>query len=49
MTKYRAIVSDLDRCFKLDNSMGYKFLIAHTFLILGMCVYAVGLELGVIV
>jgi len=49
MTKYRAIVSDLDRCFNLDNGMGYKFLIAHTFFILGMCVYSVGLELGVIV
>jgi len=46
MTKYRAIVTDLDHAFKLDNSLGYKFLIAHACCILGMLVYSVGLEMG---
>ena len=46
MTKYRAIVSDLDRCFKLDNRMGYKFLTAHTLFILGVLAYSVVLEMG---
>jgi len=46
---YKSLVADLDHAFTLDNSMGYKFLIAHTFFILGVCVYSVGLELGWIV
>lgn len=46
---YRSLVADLDHAFNLDNAMGYKFLVAHTAFILGVCVYSVGLELGVIV
>ena len=46
---YKSLVLDLDHTFNLDNGMGYKFLIAHTFFILGICVYSVGLEMGWIV
>lgn len=46
---YKSLVLDLDHAFNLDNGMGYKFLIAHTFFILGICVYSVGLEMGWIV
>lgn len=49
MTKYRAIMSDLDHAFNLDNGLGYKVLTAHTFFILGVAFYAVGLEMGWIV
>jgi hypothetical protein len=46
---YKSLVADLDHTFNLDNGMGYKFLIAHTFFILGVAFYSVGLEMGWIV
>ena len=49
MTKYRAIVSDLDATFKLDDNLGYKFLVPIVTFWAGMVTYAVLLDLGVIV
>lgn len=49
MTKYRAIVADLDATFKLDGAMGYKFLVPIVSFWAGMVVYATLLDLGVIV
>ena len=49
MTKYRAIVSDLDHCFKMDGNMGYKFLVPIVTFWAGMVTYAVLLDLGVII
>ena len=47
--QYRALVSDLDYSFKVDNNLGYKFLVGYTFLMVGLCVESVLLDLGVIV
>jgi hypothetical protein len=49
MTKYRTLISDLDQTFKLDNGLGYKFLVPIVTFWAGMVVYAVLLDLGVIV
>lgn len=49
MTKYRAIVTDLDQTFKLDDNMGYKFLVPIVTFWAGMVTYAVLLDLGVII
>lgn len=46
---YKSLVADLDHAFTLDNRLGYKVLTAHTFLVLGMLVYSVGLEMGWVV
>lgn len=44
---YKSLVADLDHAFKDDNRLGYKFLVGHTLLILGMCVQSVVLDLRV--
>lgn len=49
MTKYRAIVADLDTCFKMDGGLGYKFLVPIVTFWAGMVTYAVLLDMGVIV
>ncbi len=49
MTKYRAIVTDLDQTFKLDNGMGYKVLSTIVTFWAGMVTFSVLLDLGVIV
>lgn len=49
MTKYRTLISDLDQTFKLDNGLGYKFLVPIVTFWAGMVVYAVLLDLGIIV
>ena len=49
MTKYRSLISDLDQTFKLDNGMGYKFLVPIVTFWAGMVTYSVLLDLGVIV
>ena len=49
MTKYRAIVTDLDTTFKLDNGLGYKVLSTLVTFWAGMVTYSVLLDLGVIV
>ena len=49
MTKYRAIVSDLDHAFKMDDNLGYKFLVPIITFWAGMVTYAVLLDVGVIV
>lgn len=49
MTKYRALVADLDATFKLDGGMGYKVLTTFVTFWAGMVAYAVLLDLGVIV
>ena len=49
MTKYRAIVTDLDQTFKFDNGLGYKVLSTLVTFWAGMVTYSVLLDLGVIV
>ena len=49
MTKYRSLISDLDYSFKLDNGLGYKFLVPIVTFWAGMVTYSVLLDLGVIV
>ena len=49
MSKYRTLISDLDQTFKLDNGLGYKFLVPIVTFWAGMVTYSVLLELGVIV
>jgi len=49
MTKYRAIVSDLDHAFKMDGGMGYVFLSAYVVWLIGLLTYSVLLDFGVIV
>ena len=49
MTKYRTLISDLDQTFKLDNGLGYKFLVPIVTFWAGMVTYSVLLDLGVIV
>lgn len=49
MTKYRAIVTDLDQCFKMDGGLGYKFLVPIVTFWAGMVTFSVLLDLGVIV
>ena len=45
---YKSLVADLDHAFKDDGNLGYKFLVGHTLLILGMCVQSVVLDLRVV-
>lgn len=47
--QYRAIMDEADYLFNLDNGMGYKFLVAHVALFLGVLIYSVGLDLGLII
>ena len=49
MTKYRAIVTDLDTTFKLDGGMGYKVLSTIVTFWAGMVTFAVLVDLGVVV
>ena len=49
MTKYRSLISDLDTSFKMDDNLGYKFLVPIVTFWAGMVVYAVLLDLGVVV
>ena len=44
VSKYRSLVSDLDRSFKMDDGMGYKALILCTVLIVGQLVQSVYLS-----
>jgi len=49
MTKYRSLILDLDYSFKMDDNLGYKFLVPIVTFWAGMVAYAVLLDLGVIV
>ena len=49
MTKYRALVSDLDHACKLNGAMGYWALTFCTLVVLGGLVQSVLLDLGMIV
>ena len=49
MTKYRSLISDLDTSFKMDDNLGYKFLVPIVTFWAGMVTYSVLLDLGVIV
>ena len=49
MTKYRNLILDLDQCFKMDDNLGYKFLVPIVTFWAGMVTFSVLLDLGVIV
>ena len=49
MNKYRNLISDLDTSFKMDDNLGYKFLVPIVTFWAGMVTYATLLDLGVIV